>query len=349
MTGAETTGTATTGTATAGATMTGATTLERIESHLPEREVRIDDLADHLGLKRAEIGVFRKIYGLDRLRFDPGTGLFDLVLPAARRAAAALPEGREIRYVIYAHTMQTLAPPHIDPAQVIREELGLPGAEAFALSHQACVSSMGAIDVAAELLRTEGGANGDGGGRTDPAGGPGYALMVTGERAYSPRVQLIPNSAIMADAAAACLVTVGGEGDVVRSYVTRTLGEYAAGLDMTREESREFGQVYGRTLAGVIEEAVAAAGMAFSDIALVIPHNVNTVSWRQTIKEMGADPGRFFLENIPRHSHCYSSDVFLNYTTLRDAGRLADGAHYALVSVGLGATFGAMVITHRKR
>ncbi|CAO0830792.1 3-oxoacyl-ACP synthase OS=Streptomyces microflavus OX=1919 GN=HUT09_15140 PE=4 SV=1 [Streptomyces microflavus] len=48
-----------------------------------------------------------------------------------------------------------------------------------------------------------------------------------------------------------------------------------------------------------------------------------------------------------RFSHTYASDVFVNYTTLRDEGRLVDGAHYLLVSVGLGATFGAMVITHR--
>ncbi|ARQ68472.1 3-oxoacyl-[acyl-carrier-protein] synthase III C-terminal domain-containing protein [Streptomyces marincola] len=316
--------------------MSDATTLERVESFLPEPEVRIDDLADRLGLRRAEIGVFRKIYGLDRLRYAPDTGLFDLVLPAARRALKALPAGRSVRYVLYAHTMQAVAPPHVDPAQVIRDDLGLHDAEAFALTQQACVSSLGAIDVAGELLRAEA-----------PEGA--YALMVTGERAYSPKVQLIPNSAIMADAAAACLVTVGGRGDQVRSFVTRTLGEFAAGLDMTREQTQEFGRVYSPVLAQVIRLAVAEAGLAFSDIDLVIPHNVNLVSWRATIKEMGEDPERFFLRNVPRYSHCYSSDVFVNYTTLRDEeDRLVDGRHYVLVSVGLGATFGAMVITHRR-
>ncbi|MCW5253894.1 3-oxoacyl-[acyl-carrier-protein] synthase III C-terminal domain-containing protein [Streptomyces sp. SHP 1-2] len=316
--------------------MATATTLERVESFLPDRSVRIDDVADRLGLRRPEIGVFRRIYGLDRLRFDPEGGLFDLVLPAARRALKALPEGRRVRYVVYAHTVQTVTPPHIDAAQVIRQDLGLHDAEAFALSQQACVSSLGAIDLAGELLRAEA-----------PEGA--YALMVTGERAYSPKVQLIPNSAIMADAAAACLVTVGGPGDEVRSFTTRTLGEFAAGLEMTREQIQRFGQVYGTVLGEVIHEAVAAAGLDFDDIDLVVPHNVNTVSWRQTIKAMGADPAKFFLDNIPRYSHTYASDVFVNYTTLREGGRLVDGGHYVLVSVGLGATFGAMVITHRAR
>jgi 3-oxoacyl-[acyl-carrier-protein] synthase-3 len=316
--------------------VSAATTLESIESFLPARSVKIDDVADSLGLRRPEVGVFRKIYGLDRLRFDPDTGLFDLVLPAARRALKALPEGRRVEYVIYAHTMQTLTPPHIDAAQVIRENLGLHDAEAFALTQQACVSSLGAIDVASRLLRAE-------------ASEGAHALMVTGERAYSPRVQLIPNSAIMADAAAACLVTLDGPGDEVRSFVTRTLGEYAAGLDMTREEIQGFGQSYGTVLGEVIHEDVAGAGMVFDDIDLVIPHNVNMVSWRQTIKEMEADPEKFFLDNVAHYSHTYASDVFVNYTTLRDEDRLVDGRNYVLVSVGLGATFGAMVISHKKR
>jgi 3-oxoacyl-[acyl-carrier-protein] synthase III len=309
------------------------TTLERIESHTPQRRVRIDDLADRLGLRRTEIGVFRKIYGLDELRYDPELDLFELVLTPARKALAALPDGGHVDYVLYAHTVQTLTPPDLDAAQVIAGELGLAGAQAFAVNQQACVSSMGAIDIAAELLRAD--------------GRGGHALMVTGEKAYSPKVQLIPHSAIMADAAAACLVTLDGSGDVVRSSVTRTLGEFAAGLEMAPEQIQRFGEIYARELAGVITRAVEEAGMDLSDIEKIVPHNVNTVSWRQAIRELRVHPALVFLENVPRYSHCYSSDVFLNYTTLREEGLLVNGGHYVLASVGLGATFGAMVITHR--
>ncbi|MEV6908151.1 ketoacyl-ACP synthase III family protein [Amycolatopsis sp. NPDC051071] len=314
----------------------GATTLERVESFVPERSVRIEELGEHLGLRRPELGVFRKFYGLDTLRFDPGMDLFDLLLPAAKRALAALPAGRRIDRLVFAHTTQALAPADVDIAQELVKRLGLVDVEAFALSHQACVSSLGAIDVAAELLRAEGETG-------------GYALMVTGERAFSPIVQLIPNTAIMADAASACLLTVDGDGDVVHSFVTKTLGQYAEWLALTPEQNTEFGRLYGSRLAEVILEAVAEAGYAFDDIDLVIPHNVNALAWRQTVKALDAPAEKFFLENIPKLSHCFSSDVFLNYTTLRETGRLVDGARYVLVTVGLGATFGAMVITHRTR
>jgi 3-oxoacyl-[acyl-carrier-protein] synthase-3 len=313
-----------------------ATTVERVESFVPERSLRIEELGEHLGLNRAELGVFRKFYGLDTLRFDPELDLFDLLRPAARRALAALPAGARVDYVVYAHTTQAVTPPDIEVAQVLRDDLGLFGAEAFGFSHQACVSSLGAIDVVAELLRAEG-AEG------------GYALMVTGERAFSPVVQLIPNTAIMADAAAACLITLDGAGDVVHSFVTRTLGEYADWLHLSPEAGTEFGQLYGPRLAEVIRQAVAEAGLEFTDIAKVIPHNVNMLAWRQTIKALAAPPEQFFLDNIGRFSHTFASDVFVNYTTMRDAGLLVDGGRYVLASVGLGATFGAMVITHRAR
>lgn len=311
------------------------TTLERVESYLPERSVRIEELSEHLGLRRAELGVFRKFYGLETLRFDPDLDLFDLLRPAARRVLDALPDGGRVAWLVYAHTTQAVAPADVEPAQVLREELGLDGAEAFGLSHQACVSSLGALDVIGELLRAEGDEN-------------AYALMITGERAFSPIVQHIPNTAIMADAAAACLVTLDGRGDTVLSFVTRTLGEYADWLDLTPEQNNDFGQQYGPRIAEVIRLAVAEAGLAFEDIELIIPHNVNMLAWRQAVKSLEVPLEKVFLDNVPRYSHTFASDVFVNYTTLRDEGRLVEGAHYVMVSVGLGATFGAMVITHHE-
>jgi len=49
--------------------VSGQVTIERVESFLPDRSIRIEELGEHLGLRRAELGVFRKFYGLDTLRF----------------------------------------------------------------------------------------------------------------------------------------------------------------------------------------------------------------------------------------------------------------------------------------
>jgi 3-oxoacyl-[acyl-carrier-protein] synthase-3 len=308
-------------------------TLERIESFHPERAVDVAEVADRLGLSRARQRLFSKIHGLRTLRLDPDMGLFDLVLPAARAVLHAVADPAQVRYVIYAHTSQAVTPAELDAADVIRESLGLDRAEAFGLTQQNCAAGLGAIDIAVELLRADG-------------GGDARALVVTGEKPFTPLAQLVPNIAIMGDAGAACLVAVGGAGHPVLSYACRTLGEYADVIALTEEQMQQFGQEYPRVLADVMRTAADRAGLDFDDIDLVIPHNVNMFSWRQITKEMDIPAERVFLDNVARFSHCFASDVLLNFTTLRQAGRLVEGRHYMLVSVGFGATFAAMVIRY---
>ena len=150
--------------------------------------------------------------------------------------------------MLYAPTTQAVTPAHVDPAREIRDRLGPHRAEAFGLSHQNCASGMAAVDVAGELLRAE--------------GRPGdCALVVTGEQAFSPKIQLIEDVAIMGDAAAACPVTLDGAGDAVRSYVTSSMGEFSAVMLLEEERSPRFSEVYAPELAKVMRRAVAAAGL----------------------------------------------------------------------------------------
>lgn len=177
------------------------------------------------------------------------------MLPAARRVVADESTASRVRQVLYAPTTQAVTPAHVDPAREIRDRLGPHRAEAFGLSHQNCASGMAAVDVAGELLRAE--------------GRPGdCALIVTGEQAFSPKIQLIEDVAIMGDAAAACPVTLDGAGDAVRSYVTSSMGEFSAVMLLEEERSPRFSEVYAPELAKVMRRAVAAAGLGGAGRAL---------------------------------------------------------------------------------
>lgn len=308
-------------------------TLERVESHLPDRRVTIEALAEPLGLSRAKLSLFRKVHGLHTLHQNPGASLFDLVLPAARRVVESIEDPHHIRFVIYAHAIHDVAPAGIDAAAGIRDALGLEHAEAFALSQQNCAGGLGAVDVAAQLLAD-----------SDPAD---RVLLVIGDKPYSPLIQKVPNTALMGEGAAACLIAAEGPGDPVLSHVSRTLGEYAQLIALPPEEAALYGKAYAPALADVMRQAVREAGLTLTDIDLVIPHNVNMLAWRNTIDELGITADQVFLENIPRYSHCFAADPYLNYTALRDSGRLTAGRHYLMAAVGAGATFTALVLTHR--
>ncbi|NKI42984.1 3-oxoacyl-[acyl-carrier-protein] synthase III C-terminal domain-containing protein [Streptomyces physcomitrii] len=307
-------------------------TVAAVESFLPERSYAIEELAEPLGLKRAQVRLLRKVHGLRRLRLDPDGGLLDLVLPAARRLVAQVPDPTDIRYLLYVHSTQEVTPSHLDAATLIRDALGLEHAASFALTQQNCATGLAAIDLAGLLLDDDG----------DPYA---RALVVTGDKAFTPGNQLLYNSgALMGEAAAALLVAPQeAPGDRVLSYATRTMGQYAAGVLMSVEQSREYGRDGARALAEVVREAVEEAGLTLADIHRVIPHNA---PMNETVALLGIDPEMVYLDQLPEYSHCFASDVFVNHTELRATGGLERGRHYVYVASGLGATYSAMVFQH---
>lgn len=204
------------------------TTLDAIEAYAPARAVSVEEMAGRLGLNRHQTRMFRRVHGLSELREDPAELLLDMLAAPAERVLRAAPgqaapgtaapgtaaPGNAVRYLIYAHTIQSVAPADVDVAGELAARLGLHAAEAFALTQQNCATGLAALDLAGELLRADG----------DPAA---RALVVTGEKAFSRLAQLVENTTIMGEAATACIVGLDGPGLRIRSYVARTEGQHS--------------------------------------------------------------------------------------------------------------------------
>ncbi|KOV87937.1 3-oxoacyl-[acyl-carrier-protein] synthase III C-terminal domain-containing protein [Nocardia sp. NRRL S-836] len=310
------------------------TTLERIAAFTPDRSVPIEELGEQLGLNRYVVRMFRNLHGFDQVRDDPAIDVFALVAAAGERVVKELPDPGVVKYVLYAHTVLDVTPSTIDAADVIRQALGLPEAEAFAVTQQHCASGLAAVDIAGELLRAE----------DDPSV---RALVLTGEKPVTARFRVVNNTTILGEASTACLVSAGGDGDVVRSYATKTQVLLSDGVYLAEDLVKEFNDNYVAFLAEAVGKAVDRAGVGLDDITMLVPHNVSKLLWQRTLDEIGIDRSKAYFGNIPRYSHCCCADPFLNYATLRDEGRLADGGLYLLTSVGLGATYAAMVVEHR--
>jgi 3-oxoacyl-[acyl-carrier-protein] synthase-3 len=312
--------------------LSGSLTLDAVESYFPERTVTVEERAEELGLNAAQTHLFRRIQGLDRMRYDPDMDLYDLVLPAARKALAGV-DPRSVRYVIYVHVAQEIGPSTVSPAQEIRNALGLRHATAFALTHQSCAGGLSAIDIAGVLLQADG----------DPAA---KALVVTGEKNYSRGTQVIFNACILAEGAASCLVSWNGTGDPVRSFVARTHGEHSAPQRVNGAVANRIPADRATLFGSVMKEAASRAGCALDDVQTVISTNSNMVFLNDMTQYMDFKPGMVFVDNVPIYSHCLSSDLFINYVTLRDEGRLEPGRHQLFWAVGVGMTLAAMVFTH---
>ncbi|GAA4715835.1 3-oxoacyl-[acyl-carrier-protein] synthase III C-terminal domain-containing protein [Phytohabitans rumicis] len=308
------------------------TSLRAVSAYLPPQRVAISSMRDELGLSDVQVRMFHRYYGLADVLREPEGTVADLMLAAAAKLDDLRGREQDVRYVVQARTLQAIAPYPTNPLHEVRDLLGLGHANAFAVTQHACASGLLAVDLCGKLLAEDG----------DPAA---LALIFVGEKAFTPSARMIPGTAIMGEGAAAVLVGPGRR-DRMLSYATATHGEYNAGLSLSPEMSARFQQAYPDALAEVILAAVSHAGLTVADLDLVLPHNVNRVSWVRVARQIGLPVDRLFLDNMPVTGHCFCADSFINYATARDLGLLRQGERYLMAAVGLGSTFSAMVFEH---
>ncbi|MFJ8039304.1 3-oxoacyl-[acyl-carrier-protein] synthase III C-terminal domain-containing protein [Kitasatospora sp. NPDC096147] len=309
------------------------TALEAVAVHLPGPAVPLEAVGERIGLTPRQISLFRRFHGLDQVCLDPDGTLYDLL--AGALGALTQLRGREhlVRHVLYARSMPVALPYPLDPMPELLRRFGLGHAEHFSISHHACAGSLLAVDLAGRLLAAD----------PDPQA---LALVLTGEKTFTPDAQLVPETAVFAEGAAACLVRAGGGPGEVLSYAVRQLGEFDGRFAEDPELLSRYQRAYPETMAEVIRTAAERAGIELDELALILPHNVNQVSWRRLSRELKLPIERVLLDNVPTVGHSFAADGFINLHTAVAKGLLRPGDRYMIAASGLGATFSAMTVRH---
>ena len=314
------------------------TALEALSVYLPPEWVPVESLAGPLGLTEMQVKLFRRFHGLREVGRDPDPSLQRLLMKAAAGLDALRGQEHRVRYVLYARTMPVVAPYPANPLHEVCRALGLGHALAFTVTHQSCASGLLAIDMAGRLLAADAADGQDG------QAGP-LALVLSGEKAFTREAQLFADTTIFGEGASACLVSAFGDRDRMLAYASNVRGEFdsATGANDARLQ-RE----YRPSLAAVMRQALDEACVALDDIRVILPHNVNMVTWQRMCLLLKFPLDRVVLDNIPASGHVFCADVFANYKTACERGLLRPGDRYlaAAVGAGGGATFAAMVFEH---
>ena len=309
------------------------TALEAVSVYLPPTRVPVESLAGSFGLTPMQVKLFRRFHGLREVGREPGASLYALLMKAAAGLDALRGQEHRVRYVLYARTMPVVAPYPVNPLAEVCRALGIEHALAFTVTHQSCAGGLLAIDMAGRLLASDAGG-------TEP-----LALILCGEKAFTREAQIFADTTVFGEGAAACLVSAAGARDRMLAYASNVRGEFdsATGANDVRLQ-RE----YRPSLAEVMRQAIDKAGLALGDIRVVLPHNVNVVTWQRMCTLLKFPVDRVMLDNIPRSGHVFCADVFANYVTACERGLLRPGDRYlaAAVGAGGGATFAAMVFEH---
>jgi 3-oxoacyl-[acyl-carrier-protein] synthase-3 len=314
------------------------TALEAVSVYLPPVRVPIESLAGSLGLTDMQVRVFRRFHGLKEIARDPDTSLAGLLMKAAAGLDALRGAEHRIRYVLHARTMPVVAPYPVNPLHEVCRALGLGHALAFTVTHQSCASGLLAIDMAGRLLAAETADGQD--GETGP-----LALILSGEKAFTREAQVFPDTTIFGEGASACLVSAFGARDRLLAYASNVRGEFDSA---TGENDMRLQREYRPSLAEVMQRALDEARLTLDDIRVVLPHNVNVVTWQRMCTLLKFPVDRVVLDNIPANGHVFCADMFANYQTACERGLLQPGDRYlaAAVGAGGGATFAAMVFEH---
>lgn len=307
------------------------TTIAEIATYLPPTSMTVEQVGKVLGLRPAATRMYRRFYGLDQVRWAPDEQLIDLLIAAASRLELLRGNEHRVRYLLHARSIEPAAPYSLNPLHQARDKLGLTNAVTFAVSQHACASGLLAVGVAGRMLAADGDAD-------------ALALVLTGEKTYPHVTEVTPAVTVMAEATAACLVRIGGTRDRLLASASHTYGEFHDITIRTGDIATAFEQNYPVALEQVVQAAVERAGLSLADISLVLPHNVNRISWVQLCHRLGYPVERVYLDNVPVTGHCFCADPFINYRSARSL--LRPGDHYLMASVGLGATFSAMVFQH---
>lgn len=311
-----------------------ATTLDSVATYLPEQRVAIEDLAGPLGLTAMQVKMFRRFHGLAEVRVAPDATVVDLLLAAAGRLERLRGREHRVRYVLHARTFPVVVPYPISPPHEVCRRLGLDRAIAFTVTHHACATGLLAIDMAGRLLAGDG----------DPEA---LALVLAGEKTFTHDARLLPETSIFGEGASACLVGCSGTRDRLLAYAANQRGDFddeAAPDDPGPRFQRE----YPACLGAAMLAAVARAGLRLDQIGLILPHNVNLVSWQRLARKLGFPADQVLLSNVPVLGHIFCADAFVNYQTAVARGMVRPGDRYVVAAAGAarGATFSAMVFEH---
>lgn len=94
-----------------------------------------------------------------------------------------------------------------------------------------------------------------------------------------------------------------------------------------------------------VEAAAEKAGIALSEIDLIIPHQANIRIVQTAIKRLKLPPEKFYI-NIQDYGNISSACIPLGLAQLKQQGRLKKGDKICLVGFGAGLTYGAVVFEY---
>ena len=307
-------------------------------TYLPERVVSNDELASRIDTSDAWI---RERTGIGQRYLAGSHETCAFMAAAASRAAlsAAGVEASEVDAVLLA----TSTPDQAFPATAVRVQaaLGMTGGFAFDLS-AACSGFIYALSMADALIRS----------------GQARTVLVIGAEVFSRLLDWRDRATcvLFGDGAGAVVLRAGpADGPGLLSTHLHSEGSTGdllyvdgwAGRDEAtghlRMNGREIFRHAVSKLAGAVDEALAANGLAYADVDWLVPHQANKRIIDGIGRKLGLPPERVVV-TVDRHANTSAASIPLAFAEAVGDGRIRPGDLVLMEALGGGLTWGSALL-----
>ncbi|MBP0446856.1 ketoacyl-ACP synthase III [Roseomonas sp. SSH11] len=301
--------------------------------YLPGRSLTNDELAAEYGLDTSDAWISERTGIRRRHMAAPGETTADMAAAAAREALAQAGAGAdEVDAIILATATPDSAFP--STAARVQEKLGIRSGFAFDIS-AACTGFVYALGVADSMIRA----------------GQCRSALVIGAEAFTRILDWTDRATcvLFGDGAGAMLLrATEDEGQAEpRGLLSTHLHSDGRHGDILQVEGgvvrmagREVFRHAVSKLASAVDEALAANGLAKSDVQWLVPHQANLRIIDAMGRKLGLPPERVVV-TVDRHANTSAASIPLALAEATRDGRVGRGDLVLMEAIGGGLTWGA--------
>jgi 3-oxoacyl-[acyl-carrier-protein] synthase-3 len=295
--------------------------------------INVEQSYKQLNISQAQAKTFSRIYGIQQISVADDYSIEDFLICAVKKLVSETNlQKNKVKVLIHAHTAKVINLFGSSIIKKIQDSEKFFDALTFGMSLNNCASTLDAMELAAYFLKNH--------------DQDSKAIVICGEKAFTPSVQLIPNTSLTSDAASACLINLNNARNRIIAMHSETHGQYAQGIWMDEKTAKDFEKNYIFLLMGSVNAVLKKASIKKSQLKMIIPHNVNLISWVNFSREFSFDRKKIYLDNVKKYAHCFGSDLLINYSDIVQKKLLQPGDYYLMATVGLGATFSTAIFQY---
>ena len=307
--------------------------ISSITYDLSGEKIPVSILAEKMKMSFSEATIFEKIFGLQFvIRNDSITHELQLIKIFNLFLKKNKVDVDKIKYCIYAHTADDIEPVGFSVLENIIRIFGLHSSQYFGVSLHKCASAFQVFKLCSQLFLDL---------KSDD-----IILIIISDITFTEVLRYIPGSTVLSDSAVLLELKKSDSHYFFIDVLLNEKGIYSKGLFGSKEEQLFFQGDYVDSVVHVIQALLLKNRIFLSQVKKIFPHNVNIFSWKKIAEKLSISLDKIYNKNISKIAHCFGADPFINLLDAESEEVFISGDYIVLVTVGLGATFAAMLLTY---